>query len=99
MNYIIAVNKNNKYPIILDYETNDKDCCPEVGYITEYEDWLTKKEEYIEKGFDDWFDGEKILSESGIYRIEGYWELHDTQDGLFETYWVTKVTKLGELPY
>lgn len=99
MNYIIAVNKNNKFPIILDYETNDKDCCPEVGYITEFEDWETQVKEYMNNDMECYFDGEKVLSESGIYKIEGYWEENDTPDGLFETYWVTKVTKIEELPY
>lgn len=98
MNYIIAVNKDNKFPIILDYETKNKNYCPEVGYITEFEDWETQVEEYMDM-YNEGFDGERIFSKSGIYRIEGYWESHDTQDGLFETYWVTKVTKIGELPY
>lgn len=32
LNYIIAIN-TKKYPIILDYETNDKNCEPDVGRI------------------------------------------------------------------
>lgn len=99
MNYIITVNKKNKFPIILDYETNNKELTPDVGYITEFDDWETRKEEYMDKNMECYFDGEKVLSESGIYKIEGHWESNNTPDGLYGTYWVTKVVKVSELPY
>ncbi|NFF21821.1 hypothetical protein FDF76_13040 [Clostridium botulinum] len=96
LNYIIAVNKDKKYPVILDYETNDKDCEPDVGYITEFDDWETDKEEYMDENC---FFNEKVLSESGIYKIEGYDSYVNTPDGWYDGYKVTKITKLSKLPY
>lgn len=96
LNYIIAVSKD-KYPIVLDYETNEENCEPDTGFIEEFECWYSDKEEYTDK-YGEGFNSE-VLSESGIYKIEGYDSGVDTQDGYHEGYTVTNIIKLSDLPY
>lgn len=97
LNYIILVNKR-KDLIVLDYETNDKNCEPEIGYITECEEWRTDKEEYMEDN-DIWFDKNKVFKETGVYRVEGYDSTTQTPDGDYYDYNIEKITKLCDLEY
>lgn len=97
LNYIILVNKK-KDLITIDYETDKKDCSPDVGYIEECDDWKTNEEEYTEDD-DIWFDKDKAFKETGIYKVEGYDNTTQTPDGDYYDYNVTKITKISDLPY
>lgn len=97
LNYIIFVN-NRKDLIVLDSETSNKKCKPELGYITECDDWRTDKEEYMEDE-DIWFDKDKAFQEVGIYKVEGYNSNTQTPDGDYYDYYVTKITKILNFKY
>ena len=45
LNYIIAVNKNMNV-VVLDFETDKKNCKPDIGYETDCEDWVTPDGDY-----------------------------------------------------
>ena len=97
LNYIILVNKK-KDLIVVDYETNIKNCCPEIGYIEECEEWRTNKEEYMEDN-DIWFDKDKVFKEPGLYKVQGYDSITQTPDGDYYDYNVTNITKISDLNY
>lgn len=96
LNYFVLVNKK-KNIIIFDYETDNADCMPDVGE-TDCSEWNTEKEEYMED-YEVFFDKDKAFKETGIYNVEGYYDSLDTQDGYYEDYMVTAISKLSELPY
>lgn len=97
LNYIVLINKK-KDLIVVDYETDVKDCHPDVGYIEECDEWRTDKEEYIEDNYI-WFDKDKAFKESGIYKVEGYNSTTNTPDGNYYDYNVTNITKISDLKY
>lgn len=97
LNYFVLVNKEKKL-ILIDYETNDSNCQPDVGYEFECEDWSTNNEEYMQDK-DIFFDEKKVFKETGIYKVIGYDNSCDTPDGFMEDYMVEKIIKISELPY
>lgn len=94
---IILVNHKN-VAIVIDVKTRDPKCKPDVGYITEFDDWKPTKEEHMQDD-DIWFDGKKAFPEPGIYFVDGVDTSCDTPDGLYESYEVLDIVKLSDLPY
>lgn len=98
LNYIVFVN-NRKNVIVVDYETDIKDCIPDIGYeIDGCWDWWTDKEEYSS---DDvlTFDSKKVFKEPGLYKVTGYDDSSNTQDGWIYIYRVTKVERISDSLY
>lgn len=96
LNYIIVINKDMK-AIVIDYETDKKNCNPDIGYETDFEDWETKKEEYMNEFI--LFDSKKSFKEPGIYKVFGYDYSINTPDGEYYSYYVENIVKLSDLKY
>lgn len=97
LNYIIAINKNVK-AIVIDYETDNKKCCPDIGYEEEFEDWTSDKIEYLDLDHIS-FDSKKVFKEIGLYKVYGYDSTIGTPDGYFYEYCVQKIEKIQSFNY
>lgn len=97
LNYIVAVNKDRRC-IIIDYETDRKNCYPDIGYETDFDDWDTEVEEYMMDN-DVFFDGEKAFREHGLYKVFGYDYTMNTPEGDSYYYMVEKIVKIQEFKY
>lgn len=97
LNYIVAVNKS-KDIIVIDYETDDKNCKPDIGYKEECEEWSTDIKEYMQDD-DIFFDVNKAFKEAGLYKVEGNDSMTQAPDGDYYDYKVSKITKLSDLIY
>jgi hypothetical protein len=95
--YIIFVNsKGNK--IVVDYKTTEKDIEPEVGYVTEFEDWKTDNEDWLNDCI--FFDGYKAFPTSGMYVVDGnVIECSEPECGWYVEYNVIAISKIVDLPY
>lgn len=97
LNYIILVNKEKRI-IVIDFETNKKNCEPDVGYETDCSCWSTRKLEYMQDN-DVFFDEKRAFKETGVYKVFGYDNSCDTPDGYIEDYMVENIVKISDLPY
>jgi hypothetical protein len=95
--YFILIN-SQRNAIVVDYKTDDGKGCPDVGYITEFDDWKPTKEEHMEDN-DIWLDEKKAFPEPGLYAVDGRDEEYNTPDGHYYDYIVLNITKLSDLPY
>lgn len=95
--YFILIN-SKRNAILVDYKSNDNKCCPDVGYITEFDDWKPTKKEHMVDG-DIWFDENKAFPEPGLYAVDGRDESYDTPDDYFYDYVVLDITKISNLQY
>lgn len=96
LNYIIAVNRNMSV-IVLDFETDKKNCKPDIGYETDCEDWVTNIKEYLDEYM--FFNMKKAFKTPGLYKVFGYDNTTSTPDGDCYDYHVEKIVKLQDLSY
>lgn len=101
LDLIVFFNSKTKNVILLDYDTDNPKCFPDIGCEIEPRyDWETNnKDLLLKEGIDFYFNIDKAFNATGIYKAYGYESSYDTPDGYYSNHIVDKVELIKEINY